>query len=222
MRSRILLLLCAFVSIVKFTGLGERLAAESVQPVPEEARRQMRHNIDSTFVVFRDTVQAELKVTRDQEEKLEMALPDVAQFLKKIQGLPPEERKRETNEYRPKAREKLEAVIQETLDEGQRRRLRQIVMQREGLRNGEIWKELQITDEQRKQFMPLIQQTQRDTQTLVSGIQKSGQIKEVQARVIRVREELEAKLEALLTDAQKRQWEEMRGRPMATADLFDL
>jgi len=190
--------------------------------VPEEARRQMRHNIDSSFVVFRDKVQDELKLTNEQKEKLEEVLPEAMRFLQKIQGLKPEERKKELKAYRPKAREKLAAVTNETLDEGQRTRLRQLVMQREGLRNGEIWNELQVTAEQQRQFMALIQQTQKETQSLMAELQKSGKLKEIQPKVIKVREDLEDKLKALLTDAQKKQWEEMRGKPMASGDLFDL
>jgi hypothetical protein len=136
--------------------------------------------------------------------------------------LPPEERKKALKEYRPKAREKLEAVLKTTLDENQRTRLRQIVLQREGLRNPEIWKDLQVTEEQQKQFIPLIQQAQRDTQTLMEELHQSGQIKVIQPRVIKVRDDLEGQLEALLTDAQKKKWKEMQGQPMALADLFDL
>jgi hypothetical protein len=40
--------------------------------------------------------------------------------------------------------------------------------------------------------------------------------------LIKIRDGLEAKLEALLTDAQKKQWKEMLGQPMDLADLFDL
>jgi hypothetical protein len=201
---------------------GLLMLAHAAQDIPEEARKQMRHNIDSSFVVFRDKVQEELKLTQVQKEKLEAALPEPMQFLQKIQGLTPEERKKELKAYRPEAREKLAAVLKETLNEGQRTRLRQIVLQREGLRNGEIWKELQVTDEQQKQFIPLMQQAQQETQTLMDELHKSGQLKEIQPKVIKVREDLEGHLVALLTDAQKKQWKEMQGKPMALADLFDL
>jgi hypothetical protein len=197
-------------------------AAPSGSGVSEEARRQMRHNIDSNFVVFRDKVQEELKLTTAQKEKLEVVLPDVAQFLQKLQGLKPEDRKNEIKAYRPKAREKLAAVVKETLDEGQRTRLRQLVLQREGLRNGEVWRELQVTDEQQKQFMALIRQGQQDTQSLMAELHKSGKLKEMQPKIIKVRDDLDGQLNALLTDAQKKQWQEMLGKPMAMADLFDL
>jgi len=220
--TKILLALAASILVIFAVKTIGQNASPATQGVPEEMRRQMRHNIDSSFVVFRDKIQEELKVTREQNEKLEVVLPDVMQFLQKIKGLPPDERKKEINEYRPKAREKLAAVLKEALDEGQRARLRQIVLQREGLRNGEIWKDLQITDEQQKQFIPLMQQAQKETQTLMTELKKSGNLKEIQPKVIKVREDLEGQLEALLTDAQKKQWKEMLGKPMATADLFDL
>ena len=221
-KAKVLLALATSILVTIAVKTIGQSAQPATQSVPEEMRRQMRHNIDSSFVVFRDKIQEELKVTKEQNEKLEVVLPDAMHFLQKIQGLTPDERKKEINEYRPKAREKLAAVLKEALDEGQRARLRQIVLQREGLRNGEIWKDLQITDEQQKQFIPLMQQAQKETQTLMTELKKSGNLKEIQPKVIKVREDLEGQLEALLTDAQKKQWKEMLGKPMATADLFDL
>ena len=44
----------------------------------------------------------------------------------------------------------------------------------------------------------------------------------MQPKIIKVREDLEGQLNALLTDAQRKQWQEMLGKPMAMADLFDL
>jgi hypothetical protein len=41
-------------------GAGRNLSAQSVPAaVPEEVRKQIRHKLDSSFVVFRDTVQGE-------------------------------------------------------------------------------------------------------------------------------------------------------------------
>ena len=113
-------------------------------------------------------------------------------------------------------------MLKETLNEGQRTRLRQLELQREGLRDGEIWKDLQVTDEQRKQFMALIQQAQKETLPLMEELQRTGNKSDIQPKVIKIRDDLEGKLEALLTDAQKTQWKEMLGKPMDLADLFDL
>jgi hypothetical protein len=192
------------------------------QRVPEEARKQMRHKLDSSFVVFRDKVQEELRLTTEQKEKLEEVLPDAMQLFQKIKGLKPEEQEKELKAYRPKAHEKLATLLKETLNEGQRARLRQIELQRDQLFGGEIWKELHVTDEQQKQFMALIQETQKKIKTLMEEIQKGGNIGEIQPKVLKSRADLEGQLEALLTDAQKKQWKEMLGNPMALADIFDM
>jgi hypothetical protein len=71
--------------------------------------------------------------------------------------------------------------------------------------------------------MALMRQAQKETQLLVEELQKNGKPKEeIQPKVIKVRDDLDGKLEALLTDAQKKQWKEMLGKPMELADLFDL
>ena len=137
--------------------------------------------------MFRDRVQEDLRLTTEQKERLEVVLPESMQFLRKIEALNPEEQDRELRAYRPKAHETLAAVLLATLDEGQRARLRQIELQRDQLFGGEIWKELQVTEEQRKQFMTLIQETQKKIGTLMEELQKNGNIAEVQPRVLKSR-----------------------------------
>jgi hypothetical protein len=73
-------------SILKMMGVS----AQALHGVPEEARQQMRHKLDSSFVVFRDKVQEELKLTSGQKEKLEEVLPEAMEFFQKIKGLKPE------------------------------------------------------------------------------------------------------------------------------------
>ena len=57
----------------------------ATQDIPEEVRSKLTHNIGSTFLVFRDKVQGELKVTKEQKEKLDQhlreLLPDAMQVL---------------------------------------------------------------------------------------------------------------------------------------------
>ena len=182
----------------------------------------MRHKLDSSFVVFRDKVQEELKLTKEQKEKLEDVLPDAMQFFRRIGKLTPEEQEKELKAYRPKAHERLSAVLRETLDDGQRTRLSQIVRQRDQLFDGETWKDLQATDGQRRQFMALIQETQEKIKTLMEELQKGGAIGEIQPKVLKCRADLEGQMEDLLTDAQKKRWKEMLGKPMALADIFDM
>lgn len=116
----------------------------------------------------------------------------------------------------------MAAVLKESLKEGQRTHLHQLEMQRDGL-FGAVWnlKELQITDEQRRQFMGPTQETQKKTQTLMEEIHKGANPDEIQPRVLKLRLDLEVQLEAMLTDAQKKQWKKMLGQVVPLGVLFD-
>ncbi len=211
-------------AILKMMGVRAPSAARGV---PEEAGSKLRHQLGGPFLVSRDKVQEELKLTAGQRTKLEKhfreLLPNAMSFFQEIEGLKPEEREKKLGSYRQKAQGKLAAVLAETLTEGQRKRLRQLVLQREGLfGGGEVLNELRITDEQKKQFVAEIRRAQEKIGPLMKEAQKGKNIKEIQSRVLKIRKDLQGELEALLTGAQKKQWKDMLGKPAALGDLFDL
>ena len=70
--------------------------------------------------------------------------------------------------------------------------------------------------------MGLIMQAHQRIQPLLEEAKKTGNLKDVQGKVIKIRDDLEADLRAKLTDDQKSQWKEMLGKPMEPAALFDL
>jgi hypothetical protein len=209
-----------------------KMMGESVQPVantnaaaqdiPEELRGRLVHELGSSFLVFRAKIQAELKLTAEQKEKLDQLLaqmlPEATRVLRNFKTLPHAEHEA----YHRKSREEIAAVLGAVLDEGRRARLRQLELQRDGLFGGEIWKDLQITDEQRTQFMAEIRQTQGEIESLLAEIPKGASPAEIQPKVLKKRAALEDKLESLLTDAQKKQWIEMLGKPIELGALFDL
>ena len=156
------------------------------QGIPEEALKKLRHDLGGSFLVSRDKVQEELKLTKEQKEKLEQhlreLLPDAMQFFQKIQGLEPEERKKELKSIPPEGAGETGSGAEGNPQRRPAQRLRQLELQQEGLRNGEIWKDLQVTDEQRKQFMAMMQQAQKETQPLMEELQKGGKPKESSAQ----------------------------------------
>jgi Spy/CpxP family protein refolding chaperone len=191
---------------------------QAARDIPEEVRNQLTHNIGSAFLVFRDKVQTELKVTGEQKEKLDQylqtLLPEAMQVLQKSEG--------ERGKYNQKTHGEMAAMLKKILNEDQCTRLRQMELQRDGL-FGPAWniKELQITDAQRQQFMAPIQETQQKTQALMAEIRKGANPDEIRPKALQLRLDLESKLEALLTDAQKKQWKEMLGGPVDLGVLFD-
>ena len=202
-------------------------AQAAAQNIPEEARKQLAENLHGSFVVFREKVQEELKLSTEQKEKVEEHLKerisDAMQFFQKIDGLKGEEREKELKAYRPKAQVKLAKFLKETLKDDQRKRLRQLELQREGPfallhGEGETAKDLKITDEQRKQFMAVVQDMQKKIQPLIKEAQSGGNAEEIRPKVMKIRKEHEGKIEVLLTDTQKKQWKEMLGKPLALDD----
>ncbi len=213
------------VGVLVVVGLVCTQAA--AQDIPEEARKQLAQALGGSFVVFRDKVQEDLKLSKEQKEKLEQhlqeRLPDAMKFFEKINDLKGEEREKELKAYRQKAQEKLAAVLKETIKEDQRKRLRQLELQQEGpfaLLHGEgaIAKDLKITDDQRKQFMAVVQDMQKKIEPLIKEAQSGGNPQEIRPKVMKIRKEHEGKIEALLTDAQKKQWKEMLGKPLNLDD----
>jgi hypothetical protein len=203
--------------------------------IPEEGRRKLVHELGHAFIIFRELVQAELKLTDEQKGKLSQLLrellPDAMQFFQQLDGLRHEEEEKARADYLPKALAKLEPALKEILTESQRSRLRQMERQREGLfGGGETLDVLHIMEEQRKQFMAVIQQAQQQKmQPLLEELEKEERLHpagvnpaEFQHKMLKMRRDLEASLEALLTEAQKKQWKEMLGKPVDQSILFEL
>ena len=210
---------------VRFGIIGETAPAEEAgrahrAAVPGAAREHLAQRLGGPFLVFRDKVQANLKLTKVQKEELEQNLAewlsDATQFFEEIGGLRPEEREKKLQAYRRTAHEKLAPVLKATLKEGQQKRLRQLELQQAGpfALGGEVGQELKITDDQRRQFLAVAQDLQKKVAPLIKEAESGGNPEEIRARVMKIRREHEAEVQALLTDAQKKQWQEMVGKPL--------
>ena len=221
-------------SEVRFGILGEPAGPDKVaadapatpQPgVPEEVRRHVTETLGPLSLVFRDKVQKELKLSDEQKKKLEKRLQDMGQdamqFFQNLQAAKPEERQKVHHAYVETAQEKLTAFLEEALKEEQFKRLRQVMLQREGLfalGRVEVMKELEITDKQRQQFGEIVHEFQKEIEPLLKEAEKAGKPEELRPKVMKIREEHVGRIEALLSDAQKTQWKKMLGKPLALDD----
>ena len=106
--------------------------------VPDEARGLVIQALGPTFLVFRDKVQEELKLSDEQKKKLEKRLqdtvPDAMQFFQKlgVGDKKPEEREKELHAYVEKPQENLTAFLEGALKEERFKWLRQVMLQQEG------------------------------------------------------------------------------------------
>jgi hypothetical protein len=204
---------------------GEAGAAEPPDQIPEEAGRQITETLGPPFLVFRDKVQEEQRLSDEQKKKLEKRLRGTTQhamqFFQQLGDKQPEEREKQLHAYVEKAQENLTAFLQGLLEEEQFKRLRQVMLQREGLfalGDPEVMKELEITDKQRQQFFEVVQTMQRKIEPVVEEAQKDGKPEEIRPMVMKIRVEYVSRIESLLSHAQKKQWKEMLGKPLDLGD----
>ena len=143
------------------------------------------------------------------------------EFFQKLEGRAPEDREKALHEYRPKVHEKLAKFLKATLKPDQLKRFRQLELQLEGafaLGQPEVGKELKITNQQRMRFMAVVQDLQKKIEPLIKEAHAGGNPEEIRPKVMHIRKEHEAKIEAILTDAQKKQWKEMLGERFTLDD----
>jgi len=193
--------------------------------VPEEARRHVVEALGTPFILFREKVQKELKLKDEQvkevDEQMKKTVQETQQFFQKLQETDEDKRPKEMHEYRQKAHEKLAEFVKKTLKEDQRKRLRQFELQHDGLfalGRQDVQDELKISDEQKKKFMDLVHEMEKKIQPLIQEAQEKGTPDEIRPQVMKTRKEHKGKIEALLTDAQKKQWKEMLGKPLDLGD----
>ncbi|MGQ0634762.1 MAG: hypothetical protein ACT4QC_09135 [Planctomycetaceae bacterium] len=187
---------------------------------------RMFQGLGPQFVVFRDAVQAQLKLSNEQKQKLEERLQGIMhehmEWHQKIEGLKDEDRQKEFAAYQKQAQEKISIFLKETLSEQQVRRLRQIVLQRDGLLTAlarpQVMSELNITDDQKQQIMNLMQEMHKTTEPLRKEAQSGGNPQEIGPRMAKIRKEYDGKVLAVLNDAQKKGWQEMLGEPFKLDD----
>jgi hypothetical protein len=186
--------------------------------VPEEQRKQVVEALGPPFVVFREKVLDELKVSDEQRDKLMQQLieriMETGPFLDSLKDDTGPDREKKLDEHRKNAREKLAKQMKKVLEPGQLTRLRQVTLQQDGafaLSQDEVRKELKITQEQMMKFMAIMQELHKNVQTLVKEAQSGGKPEEIRPKIEQLRNEHAKKLEAVLTDDQKKQWKEMLG-----------
>jgi hypothetical protein len=193
-------------------------------PKADDPRRQIAE-LGPPFVVFRDNVQKDLKLTVEQkktlDERLQATVQETMQFFQSQQATTPEDRSKEHQAYACKSQEKLTAFLKDTLKEDQFKRLRQVMLQREGafaLGNQSVMKELEFTDSQRMQLVEIVQAMQKKIEPLLKEAQKGGNPEEIRPKVLKIRDEHRDRIDNLLSDTQKKQWKQMLGKPLDLAD----
>jgi hypothetical protein len=207
------------VSACSFVGLLPG-AAQSQEPA-----QMLQALLGPRFSVFRGKVQEELQLTGEQRFKLngriDETIREANEFFQGLQDAKPEDRQKKHADYAQKAEQKLETLLKESLNEDQLKRMRQIVLQMEGLfaiGHPEVFKELNITDEQRKKFMEVVQNLQKTVEPLMKEMQQGGDPQVFRSKMLTARLDHQDQIRAFLTDAQKQKWKDMTGKTFELDD----
>ena len=222
MRSRIRFCVgvVAFGAVALWVQSFQRAAAQ----VPDENRKQLVEALGPPFIVFREKVLEELKVSDEQRDKLMQyvmeQIMETGPFLDSLTETG-QEREKKLDEHRKTALKKLVPHLKEVLQPGQLKRWRQVTLQQEGgfaLGQEDVRKELKITQEQLMKFMAIVHDLQMKVGPLVKEAQSGGNPEEIRPKIEKLRKDHAQELEAVLSDAQKKQWKELLGPPFELED----
>jgi len=189
---------------MNFTIACLLLAAVGTAPAQDEKARKHQPESGEPAIITRDYIQDELILSDDQKQKLQKTSPGFMKILNAHDN------------------GKIWAFLKETLNAEQFKRFEQLELQHEGpsaLFRPQIAQDLKITGEQRSQFMGLVQEMTKEIQPLIKESKSAGnpgKMEEIRLTVIKLRMDCLGKIVALMSDAQKKQWNAMTGKPFDT------
>ncbi|HZO91897.1 MAG TPA: hypothetical protein VFB38_26505 [Chthonomonadaceae bacterium] len=172
------------------------------------------------FMLLRNkSVQDELKLTPQQIEKLDAKQQELRQAMRDQFQNPsndPEERRSRMT----RIQEMQQKAIADILDSKQLTRFKQIELQQEGpaaLTRKDVADQLNLTDEQRNQVRNIQEDAQARMQEMMQGVDFRNMSPEDRQQLMQkfqaARKEFNDKYLAVLTEAQKEQWNKMLGEP---------
>jgi len=224
-------------------GLFFAVAVLVVEAQPPRPGGFGQQNI-STLVVANKALQEELKITDAQKEKFKALAEKQADQIKKgFEGFKEAagdmDKLKEIFEKNKKAGEKLNdeivKVVDETLTEDQRNRLKQIDRQRSGVGGflkEEVSKELDLTESQKGKIKTVVDEYLKDVQEVMknSGTSfKDGKFtfdkdkfEESQAKRKKLTKAAMGDIDDILTDDQRKKWKDLTGAAFDTSKLLQF
>jgi Spy/CpxP family protein refolding chaperone len=190
------------------------LAAAVLALVASPALAQRRpmgggFGLGPAFLLTQESVQKELKLSDDQLKKVKDLGEKMREARGKLRDLDREEARKKMQEL-TKENEKALADI---LSKDQGKRLKEISLQLQGGRafaNAAVAKELNITDEQKKQIQDINTKSREEIMNIFQG---EGSREEKTKKMAEHTKAVQEKLMKVLTDEQKKKWKDMTGKP---------
>lgn len=170
-------------------------------------------------LVMMPEVQRELHLDQSQIDQLRQLGVDMREkamdTFRGIQDLPREERDKRFQSFDAEYRKR----INEILDRRQSERLNQLNLQRDGLRGlrrKEVADELKLSQDQRQRVQDAMDSERdlmRDAFKGFQGTMTDGQREALRQKIGEIHAATDARLNAVFTESQRRQWQAMLGPP---------
>jgi type 1 glutamine amidotransferase len=178
---------------------------------------RVQRGLSAAMLLQQGSVQKELKLSPDQLKKVEELSEKMREKMQGVFAL-----------EEPERGKKLQALLQENdkdlqaiLTSQQTKRLKQIVYQQQGtaaLATEDVTRALGLSDEQRKRITDISAETGRKTRELFQPGTPPDQA--ARAKLEAIRKAGFDKILAVLTDAQKKSWQELQGEPFKGSISF--
>jgi hypothetical protein len=156
------------------------------------------------------SVQEELKLSEDQIKEITAFNQKQAEARRGLRDLDQEERQKKTREMNQEAQKTMAKILKPE----QSKRLQQISLQVQGSRafsNATVAKELNLTDDQKKQLQEIQRETMEKTRDLFQG--GGGDRQEMAKKMQELQKDATTKAMKVLSSEQKTKWKEMTGEP---------
>jgi uncharacterized protein (TIGR03067 family) len=172
------------------------------------------------------SVHNELKLTEDQVIKLRQGVDDGQKRWNKVEagfkvGLGQKVDPQSRSEISQKVVSEFRKTLEDVLDAGQLKRLRQIEIQQQGIRalqNKEVVAALKLTEEQKGPIKTFNEELDSKLQDWMKTLGRDGPNEAVAAQQKMLREAAD-RIPALLTPEQRRRWEALTGKPFRPENL---
>jgi Spy/CpxP family protein refolding chaperone len=167
-------------------------------------------------LVENESVQKELKIDADQAAKVKEAIQKVQDKHKdefaKLQDLGQDERRTKSRELNKVVSDECLTALNDVLKPEQIKRLKQIELQQAGAEaftRADVQKTLSLQDEQKEKIKTITDDAAKDMRELRQGGNAQGSRDKIAA----LRKETMEKVQAVLTDDQKKSWKDLTGDP---------
>jgi hypothetical protein len=197
-------------------GLITALAAPAVAQQRQRGQFGGRGQGGVGMLAENESVQKELNIDKDQADKIKEAVDKVRDSHKdeftKLQDLGQDERRTKAEELGRAVSEETLKALADVLKPEQLKRLKQIELQQAGERaftRPDVQAALKLTDDQKDQVKTLTEDAAKQRRELFQGGNAQGSRDKLTA----VRKETLEKVQAVLTDGQKKTWKDLTGEP---------